>query len=75
MAGGGFQEGFVQRFAWAFLISQEISWNRTMADGAGFPGITRKDSGNLGYCHLSRVRIASFKNRTLQGVVINLKSA
>ncbi len=65
MAGSGFQEGFVQRFAWAFLISQEISWKRTMAGGAGFPSITRKGAGNLGYCHLSQVRVASNKNRTL----------
>ena len=32
-----------------------ISWNRTMAGGAGFPSITRKGAGNLGYCHLSGV--------------------
>jgi len=42
-----------------------ISWNRTMAGGAGFPSITRKGAGNLGYCHLSQVRVASNKNRTL----------
>ena len=34
-----------------------ISWNRTMAGGAGFPSITRKGAGNLGYCHLSRVLV------------------
>lgn len=36
-----------------------------MAGGSRFLNITRKDSVNLGYCHLSQVRIASFKNRTL----------
>lgn len=40
------------------LISQENSWERTMSGGAGFPSITRKGAGNLGYCHLSGVRVA-----------------
>jgi hypothetical protein len=48
VAGGGFQEVLVQSFAWAFLISQEISRNRTMADGSRFHNIARKESGNLG---------------------------
>ena len=64
MAGGSFQEGFVQGVALAVLISQEFSGNRTMASGGRLPDITRKESGNLGYCHLSKDRVASFKNRT-----------
>jgi len=59
MAGGGFQEGFVQDLTLAVLISQESFWNRTMAGGAGFPSITRKGAGNLGYCHLSQVGIVA----------------
>ncbi len=63
--GSGFQEGYVQCRSRAVLISQEFPWNRTIASGNRFPDTTRKYSGNLGYCHLSQVRIASFKNRTL----------
>lgn len=45
------------------------TWSRVKLTGGGrLPDITRKESGKLGYCHLSQVRIDSFKNRALAGL-------